>query len=168
MHPQRMCNYACKEDIYNLLQIDCRSRSIQVVGGFSPIIIIMDLWGIFYYNYHKEPARRVLVIVSALILTVPRLLRPRRSQGSGSRYLILGSLQWGSYYLGYYIKAPYFRKPPYVAWLRRKPGSAELGFREFNLGALTIAHIILGIPYYDCSTMGPKTLFQLLMPLYYR
>ena len=28
MHPQRMCTYTCKEDIHNLPQIDCRSRSI--------------------------------------------------------------------------------------------------------------------------------------------
>ena len=27
-------------------------------------------------------------------------------------YLILGSLSQGSYHLGYYIRVPYFRKPP--------------------------------------------------------
>ena len=27
--------------------------------------------------------------------------------------IILGSLQYGSYYLGYYIRVPYLQKPPY-------------------------------------------------------
>ena len=29
-------------------------------------------------------------------------------------YLILGFLEQGSYHLGYYIRVPYFRKPPFV------------------------------------------------------
>ena len=33
MHSQRMCIYTCTEDIYNLLQIDCRSRSIASYFG---------------------------------------------------------------------------------------------------------------------------------------
>ena len=33
MHPQRICIYTCTEDIYNLLQIDCRSRSIASFWG---------------------------------------------------------------------------------------------------------------------------------------
>ena len=37
-----------------------------------------------------------------------------------------------------------------------------------NLGASTITYAILGVPYYICSRMDPKTLFQLLRPLDYR
>ena len=33
------------------------------------------------------------------------------------------------------------------------------------MGALTITNIILGVPYYNYSIMGPKTVFQLLRPL---
>ena len=35
-----------------------------------------------------------------------------------------------------------------------------------NLGAFTLTYTILGVPYYNCSLMGPQTLLKLLSPLY--
>ena len=36
-----------------------------------------------------------------------------------------------------------------------------------NLGAEMVTYTILGVAYDNYSILGPKTLFQLLMPLYY-
>ena len=44
----------------------------------------------------------------------------------------------------------------------------EGGHKVFhNIGASIIANTILGAPYYNCRIMGPKTLFEVLRPLYY-
>ena len=40
------------------------------------------------------------------------------------------------------------------------------GLGRFNIGVLMITYTILGGPDYNYSRMGPKTLIQLLRPLY--
>ena len=46
----------------------------------------------------------------------------------------------------------------------------QLGIRAWvlsNVGPKEVPILFVGVPYHNCSIVGPKTLFQLLRPLYY-
>ena len=55
-----------------------------------------------------------------------------------------------------------------MTWLASETGAlAYQGLAHgCNVGAEIITNTVLGVPYYNYSMMGPKTLFQLLRPLY--
>ena len=58
--------------------------------------------------------------------------------------------------------------PLMVALLQQHFPRVSVELEMLNGGPLIITCTILGVPHYKYSIMGPKTLFYLLRPLYFR